>query len=77
MLIGTITGNIVSTKKNEKLVGCKFMKVKTSEGNEIVALDNIGAGIGELVIVTCGHNAINGLKDVNVPIDAVIIGIVD
>jgi ethanolamine utilization protein EutN len=77
MLIGTITGNVVSTKKNNKLTGCKFMRVKINETQEIVALDNIGAGIGEQVIVTTGHNAVLGLSDQNVPIDAVIVGIVD
>lgn len=77
MIIGTITGNIVSTKKNEKLVGCKFMTVKTYEGSEIVALDNVGAGIGDSVIVTCGHNAVFSLENQSVPIDAVIIGIID
>lgn len=77
MLIGTIVGNVISTKKNEQLVGCKFMRVKTYGDQEIVALDNIGAGVGEQVIITCGDNAVNGLLNKDVPIDAVIIGIVD
>lgn len=77
MIIGIIKGNVVSTKKNDKLIGCKFMRVETKNGQELIALDNIGSGIGDSVIVTCGHNAVYGLFDEHVPIDAVIIGIVD
>jgi len=77
MIIGKITGSVVSTTKSDKLIGCKFMRVVTEDGREVVALDNIGAGRGETVIVTCGHNAVLGLSDENIPIDAVIIGIVD
>lgn len=77
MIIGTVVGNIVSTKKNQKLIGCKFMKVKTETQGILVALDSIGAGIGEEVLVTQGTNAVNGLSDINIPIDAVIVGIID
>lgn len=78
MLLGTITGNVVSTKKIEKLVGCKFMKVKIdSRSEEIVAVDAVGAGIGEQVLVTTGHNARFAMAGAEQAVDAVIVGIVD
>ena len=61
MLIGKIVGSVVSTRKNEKLVGSKFMIVealaKTGSCTRVVAVDNIGAGIGELVLVATGSAA--------------------
>jgi ethanolamine utilization protein EutN len=78
MYIGKVTGMVVATKKNSKLHGCKFLTVELGTGAELVAVDNIGAGVGDMVIVTTGHNAIHGLekKDM-VPIDAIVVGIVD
>jgi len=80
MLRGKVTGNIVSTKKNDKLVGSKFMKVEIyAETNyEIVTIDTVGAGVGEEVLVVTGHNAIYAFDtDKTLPIDAVIVGIID
>jgi ethanolamine utilization protein EutN len=78
MYIGKVTGMVVSTKKNPKLLGCKFLRVELKAGEEIVAVDNIGAGVGETVLVTTGHNAIYGLDQKEaVPVDAIIVGIVD
>ena len=52
MIVGKVIGSIVSTRKSEKLVGNKFMIVeplKSMKGHtdRLVAIDNIGAGIGE------------------------------
>ncbi len=78
MLLGTITGNVVSTKKIEKLTGCKFMRVKIeSSKQELIAVDAVGAGIGETVLVTTGHNASYAANVKDLPVDAVIVGIVD
>jgi len=78
MLLGKITGNLVSTKKLSALVGCKFMKVKIeSTSEELVAIDAVGAGIGDEVLVTRGHNAMYALTAAELPVDAVIVGIVD
>ena len=81
MLIGKIVGSVVSTRKNEKLVGSKFMIVETiaETGNEkrIVAVDNVGAGIGETVLVATGSAARIGCGQETAPIDAAIVGIVD
>ena len=82
MLIGKVIGSIVSTRKNENLVGSKFMVVETlSEMNQevtrLVAVDNVGAGIGEGVIVALGSAARVGCDMREAPVDAAIVGIVD
>ena len=89
MYIGRIIGQVVSSKKDEHLHGHKLVLVrpelvssenpKTFESgkNTIVAMDNLGAGEGEWVLFTQGSSArkADGMK--NVPVDAVVIGIVD
>ena len=75
MIIGKVTGSIVATRKNEKLVGCKLMIVEIFEKmnngkSKIIAVDNVGAGIGEVVMVAQGNLD-------NSPVDAAIVGIVD
>jgi ethanolamine utilization protein EutN len=78
MIIGKVTGNIVSTRKNENLVGSKFMIIEPQDGGKtFVAVDNVGAGIGETVLVTTGSSARLALHNTNAPCDAVIVGIVD
>ncbi len=82
MIVGKVIGSIVSTRKNENLVGNKFMLVEPIEeigdsSNRIVAVDNIGAGIGELVLVALGSAARIGCGMETSPIDAAIVGIVD
>ncbi len=56
MLAGKVVGSIVSTRKHDKLVGNKFMIVEVVEhmkegAGQLVAVDNIGAGIGDYVLV--------------------------
>lgn len=82
MLKGIIRGNIVSTRKQEALVGSKFMELQLIENGEltdkfIIAIDSVGAGIGETVLVTTGSSARLALHNTNAPADAVIVGIVD
>jgi ethanolamine utilization protein EutN len=78
MRIGKVIGNIVSTKKHQTLVGSKFMRVELESKETIIAVDQIGAGIGDNVIITEGHNTIYAMNnDIKQPIDAIIIGIVD
>ncbi|SHK02842.1 EutN/CcmL family microcompartment protein [Paramaledivibacter caminithermalis] len=78
MIVGKVVGNLVSTKKNSKMIGCKFMRIELTDNTYIIAVDQIGAGVGDEVIVTQGHNAIYAMNtDVPLPIDAVIIGIID
>lgn len=82
MLKGIIRGNIVSTRKQESLVGSKFMEVQVIENNALtdkylIAVDSVGAGIGETVLITTGSSARLALHNTNAPCDAVIVGIVD
>lgn len=82
MIIGKVTGSIVSTRKEEKLIGSKFMIVELLNTNKgetksIVAVDNIGAGIGEFVLVATGSAARKISNAESSPIDAAIVGIID
>lgn len=82
MIIGKVTGSVVSTRKTESLVGNKFMIVEPLDSmiyakSRLVATDNIGAGIGEIVLVAMGSAARIGCDRENAPIDAAIVGIVD
>ena len=82
MLKGIVIGHIVSTRKQEALVGSKFMEVQLIENGVkmdkyVVAVDSVGAGIGEEVLLTMGSSARLALTRPDVPTDAVIVGIVD
>ena len=82
MLKGLVIGNVVSTKKQESLTGSKFLEVRIIENNVetdkyIVAVDSVGAGIGEEVLITTGSSARLALRNQFEPVDAVIVGIVD
>ncbi len=82
MIIGQVTGSIFSTRKSEKLVGNKFMIVRPEEsmgadGKDLVAIDIIGAGIGEKVLVALGSAARIGCDMKDAPVDAAIVGIID
>ena len=81
MLVGKIIGSVVATRKNEKLVGSKFMIVEMLDAmgdtKRLVAVDNVGAGIGEMVLVATGSAARIGCDQANAPIDAAIVGIID
>lgn len=82
MIIGKVVGSLFSTRKSEKLVGNKFMIVEPVEsmrntGSRLVAIDIIGAGIGEYVLVAQGSAARIGCDMPESPIDAAIVGIID
>ncbi len=82
MIAGKVVGSLVSTRKSEKLVGNKFMIVEPlhhmqGDTRRIIAIDNIGAGIGEYVIVAQGSAARIGCDMENAPVDAAIVGIID
>jgi len=76
MVIGTVVGNVVSTQKLKSLCGVKLLKVMPDDGKQIIAADTLGAGIGETVLVSRGCAAQIALEK-TIPIDAVIVGIVD
>ncbi len=82
MLAGKVVGSIVSTRKNDKLIGNKFMIVEIVDSmrakeQQLIAVDNIGAGIGEYVLVAQGSAARIGCDMADAPIDAAIVGIID
>ena len=82
MMLARVKGSIVSTSKNEKLVGYKLLIVEPIENNaptgrEILAVDGVGAGVGEKVIIACGSAARLGIDRNDAPVDAAIVGIVD
>lgn len=84
MIIAQIIGTVVATRKHEKLVGSKIQVIQpldpvdeTPDGSPSVAVDAVGAGVGEVVLVVTGSSARMGLDTNDGPVDATIIGIVD
>ena len=85
MLLAKVIGNIVSTRKEEALVGFKLLLLQEIEpedetlyGEKFVAVDTLGAGVTDRVLVVRGGGArIANEMHRNAPIDAAIIGIID
>ncbi len=83
MLIGKVVGTLVSTRKDEKLEGLKFLVLKQVNaeaqvgGNYVVAVDAVGAGLGEFVLYASGSSARQTLVTDKRPCDAVVMAIID
>jgi microcompartment protein CcmK/EutM len=86
MFLAKVIGNVVSTQKNARFIGSKLMLIQpyvTREGklvvsgSSVVAIDSIGAGEGEFVMFTQGSSARLTDTTKDLPVDAVIVGIVD
>lgn len=83
MHIGKIIGTVVATRKDEKLTGTKLMITQPLTfdlnplGEPLIAVDTVGAGIGEIVIFTTGTAGRIAARKLDSPIDASIVGIVD
>ncbi|OLN25763.1 EutN/CcmL family microcompartment protein [Desulfosporosinus metallidurans] len=91
MILARVIGHVWSTRKEESLRGLKFLVIQpvtltyaedgsaklTEHGNSLIAADQIGAGESELVMVASGSSARQGLANHNIPIDAIIVGIID
>ena len=83
MLACRVVRSVISSRKNEKLTGCKFLLLEPLEkdiytqGDSFIAVDNIGAGEGEKVLVTLGSSARLACNMPDAPIDAAIVGIID
>ena len=83
MIIARILGTVVATQKDPRLVGKKLLVVKplnldgTDQSGYIVAVDTVGAGFHERVLVVAGSSArlAEGMKDA--PVDSAIVGIID
>jgi ethanolamine utilization protein EutN len=89
MFVAKVTGSVVATQKVEAMVGHKLLVVEpyrldpekrktlTTTGRTFVAVDTVGAGEGEFVLITQGSSARLTPETKNLPIDTVIVGIVD
>jgi len=83
MILGKVVGTVVSTKKNVNIDGAKFLLIDIcnqsgkKKGDFLVALDLVGAGYDEMVMVSQSTPARETALTQNKPIDAVIVGIVD
>jgi microcompartment protein CcmK/EutM len=83
MIIARIVGTVVSSQKDERLLGKKLLIVRpinldgTDTSGYVVAVDTVGAGFHERVLVVSGSSArlAGGMKDV--PVDAAIVGVID
>jgi len=81
-----VIGNVVATQKTPRFQGMKLLLVQpfitrerslVASGSSVVAVDSVGAGIGELVLFTQGSSARLTPTTREAPVDAVIVGIVD
>ena len=89
MLIAKVTGSMVATQKVDSMVGHKMLVIEpyrldpktrgelVTTGRSMVAVDTVGAGIGEMVLITQGSSARLTPETKNLPVDTVIIGIID
>ncbi|MCG8584173.1 MAG: EutN/CcmL family microcompartment protein [Pirellulales bacterium] len=89
MFVAKVTGSVVSTQKVEAMTGKKLLVVEpyrldgekrdklVTTGRTFIAVDTVGAGEGEHVLITQGSSARLTPETKNLPIDNVIIGIVD
>lgn len=81
MIAARLIDNIWATRKAESLSGLKFMLAEeiggTNDGRRFIVVDIIGAGSGDKVVVSTGSSARRMLGDDNIPVDAVVIGIID
>ena len=84
MQIGRVVGTLVSTQKHRKFEGAKLLIVQplaiddTPQGHAILAIDGVGAGVHEKVLIVLeGRAAGEALGKKAAPVDAAIVGIVD
>lgn len=83
MLLGKVVGTVVSTRKEERLEGLilQVLEILDINGlpnkNYVVAIDAVGAGVGEVVLYAAGSSARQTEATNNKPCDAVIMAIVD
>jgi ethanolamine utilization protein EutN len=89
MFLARVEGSVVATKKDPSMSGRKLLVLRPQlvddkdpskfrpGSNSIIAVDSVGAGIGELVMFCQGSSARLAPNLKEAPVDAVIIGIVD
>ena len=84
MILARVTGTLVATQKHRKLEGAKLLLVQpltlddTPRGPELLAVDGVGAGVHEKVLIVLeGRAASDAIDKKAAPVDAAIVGIVD
>jgi microcompartment protein CcmK/EutM len=89
MFVAKVTGSLVATQKVDSMVGHKLLVVEpyrvdpqdrnrlVSTGRTFVAVDTLGAGEGEYVLITQGSSARMTPETKNLPIDTVVVGLID
>lgn len=86
MFLAKVIGTVVSTQKSPEFEGMKLLFIQpyinrdrtlVPSGSSVVAVDSLGAGVGELVLFTQGSSARLTPSTKSTPVDAVIVGIVD
>jgi len=89
MFVAKVTGSVVATQKVDSMVGHKLLVVEpyrvdpqdrrqlVTTGRTFVAVDALGAGEGEFVLITQGSSARLTPETKNLPVDAVIVGLID
>lgn len=84
MVIGLVVGTVVSTRKEQELTSLKFLLVKPCDASgqptsaqPVVAVDAVGAGVGEVVLYASGSSARQTVVTKDRPVDATIMAIVD
>jgi len=83
MKLGKVVGNVVATRKSPRLEGFKLLAVRmmspggTLENDYLIAVDAVGAGVGEIVLTVTGSSAREDAKTVKAATDTTIIAIVD
>jgi microcompartment protein CcmK/EutM len=83
VLIGRVIGTLVASRKEERLQGLPMLVVRelgvdgAERGGYVVAIDAVGAGVGEVVLYASGSSARQTQATTERPVDAVIMAIVD
>ena len=86
MFLAKVIGQVVSSHKSPELQGMKLLliqpyinksQVLVASGSSVVAVDSVGAGVGECVLFTQGSSARLTASTKTAPVDAVVVGIVD
>lgn len=83
MLLGRVVGTVVASRKEEELTGLKLLLVRGADaegkasGSLVVAIDAVGAGVGEVVLYCSGSSARQTKVTKDRPVDATIMAIVD
>jgi ethanolamine utilization protein EutN len=83
VILAQVLGTVVSTRKDRGLLGLRLMLAREVDahfkpaGNFVVAVDAVGAGVDELVLLAAGSSARMTEVSQDRPVDAVIVGIVD